>query len=530
MVPMRQIFFLLVTTACLLTAWTRTGRAAGETVLLDFSSPTCGPCQQMRPTIHQLKERGYPVREVDTSKNPALANRYNITHVPAFVVLVRGQEFARLVGATSYVQLERMLQKAGIQPDRLGTQATVPGPVSNSMATPFAAISAAVPSSIGPPPGANTSGWGSAGRGSTAATHLLESTVRITIQDPQGNSTGTGTIVDAREGEALVLTCGHLFRSSGGKGMITITLFQATPQGAQVRSTQKGRLVDFDLQRDLGLISFRAHEQVQVAPIAPAGSRLASGTPVTTVGCNHGDNPTIVNTQVTSLNRYQGPANVEAAGAPVEGRSGGGMFNGQGQLVGVCFAADPQANEGLYAATSSIHTKLDNLGLAMIYQPLASGSGLSGQALTGLVQTDSAPAPPLAAPAPMAVRGQEAATPLNPSERELLNAMNRRSTSANTFPPTNRLAPENTSTHPGSGTAQAAALSPSEQALLEEIVRRGATSEVIVLIRPQLPDGRSEVITLQHASPNMIRALADPALPQTNTPTMATRPQELERR
>jgi len=431
MVRLRTLLILLASTGYLLTAGTAMSRAAGETVLLDFSSPMCGPCQQMRPTIHQLKERGYPIREIDTSRDSALASRYNITHVPAFVVLVHGREFARLVGSTSYTQLERMLRNAGIQPGGYDSQAAANAPSANATATTLAApLPAGSPPAIGAPPTI-----GASGGDAVATAHLLESTVRITVQDPDGNSTGTGTIVDAREGEALVLTCGHLFRSSGGQGTITITLFQATAQGAQVRTTLEGRLVDFDLQRDLGLISFRAHERVQVAPIAPPGARLSPGIPVTTVGCNHGDNPTTIRTRVTALNRYQGPANVEAAGAPVEGRSGGGMFNLQGQLVGVCFAADPQAGEGLYSATSSIHAKLDTLGLTMIYRPpAASGGGLSAPAPTALARRDTAPGPSLPAQPPIAVRGQEMASRLSPPEQAMWDEMNRHDTASDQSP------------------------------------------------------------------------------------------------
>ena len=42
-------------------------------------------------------------------------------------------------------------------------------------------------------------------------------TVRFTILEPNGRAYGTGTIIDARSGEALVVTCAHLFRGPDGK-------------------------------------------------------------------------------------------------------------------------------------------------------------------------------------------------------------------------------------------------------------------------------------------------------------------------
>ena len=37
--------------------------ARGEVVMLDFASPTCGPCQQMIPTVESLKAAGYTCGE-----------------------------------------------------------------------------------------------------------------------------------------------------------------------------------------------------------------------------------------------------------------------------------------------------------------------------------------------------------------------------------------------------------------------------------------------------------------------------------
>jgi S1-C subfamily serine protease len=503
MVCMRKIFFLLVTTGGLLITWAAVLQAASETVLLDFSSPSCGPCHQMRPTIQQLIQSGYPVQEIDISRDTALARRYKITQVPAFVVLVNGQEFVRSIGPTSYIQLERMLQQAGIQPG---------GQSHGAIASQFSNTTASTPSETPPQlnlPADNATLEANAPNGMTTnVNQLLESTVRLTIQDPQGNSTGTGTIIDAREGEALILTCGHLFRASGGQGTITITLFQTTAQGrnvqaAQVHTTLEGQLVDFDLERDLGLVSFRTNEKIQVAPIAPTGTQLVPGSPVITVGCNHGDNPTAILTKVTSLNRYQGPANVEAAIAPVEGRSGGGMFNQQGQLVGVCFAADPPSNEGLYSATSSIHAKLNELGLEMVYLSPSSGNRTPGKAPLVLAQSDRSPTRPSQT---HAVQGQDKINLVTQSN-STIDALTGIPTTPQPSASNSWTAPPINTTSTEQGRVNVESLNPSERALLEELDRHGAASEIILIIQPQTPGGKSEVIKLQHATPNLIRAL-----------------------
>jgi hypothetical protein len=54
--------------------------------------------------------------------------------------------------------------------------------------------------------------------------------------------------------------------------------------------------------------------------------RVAPGESVVTVGCNGGADPTIHHSRITAVDKYLGPANVQVAGQPVQGRSGGGLF------------------------------------------------------------------------------------------------------------------------------------------------------------------------------------------------------------
>jgi thiol-disulfide isomerase/thioredoxin len=53
-----------------------------EIVLLDFWSPTCGPCVQMKPTVQSLIEARYPIRQIDVSREPQLARQYGVTGIP----------------------------------------------------------------------------------------------------------------------------------------------------------------------------------------------------------------------------------------------------------------------------------------------------------------------------------------------------------------------------------------------------------------------------------------------------------------
>ena len=245
---------------------------------------------------------------------------------------------------------------------------------------------------------------------------LLESTIRLTVADAGGKSKGTGVIVDARNGMALALTCGHLFRESAGRGPIEISLFAADAGNPRCTGVVAGELLDYDLDRDLALIRFAVPGSVAVAPVAPLGTLLEPGASVASVGCDQGADPTVWSTRLTAVNRFQGHPNVEAARAPVEGRSGGPLFNAAGQVIGICFAADPQSDEGLYASLPSIHAKLDELQLSMVYQTPSAGpgGGVAPGAALAAAATPAAVAPPAAAAPPaelLAVRGQSPPAP-----------------------------------------------------------------------------------------------------------------------
>jgi hypothetical protein len=315
---------------------------------------------------------------------------------------------------------------------------------------------------------------------------LINSSVRLRVDDPGGHSYGTGTIIDARSGEALVITCGHLFRDSKGKGPVMVELFAATPEGVRVVAQVPGQIIDYNLDRDIGLVSIRPNGPVRVAPIAPTQTVIERGDRLTSVGCDRGQNPTALAARVTNVDRYQGPPNIEASGAPVEGRSGGGLFNSAGQLVGVCFAADYEGNEGLYTALESIHDEMDRLNLSDVYRTADQAAPRSDAVATQ---------PPAATATPPIVRGQEPMQPVMP------------------LPNRDAVTPAAiTAANPVESAASASAgLNPVEHAALEEIMRRAADSEVVCIIRPRDPGGKSEVITLQQVSPDFVRALADRA-------------------
>jgi thioredoxin 2 len=75
---------------------------SGLPVLVDFYSPTCGPCLMMNPVIESLAKRRagqIMVVRVNTDQSPRLAAQFGIQAVPTFVVLHKGMERGRTSGA-----------------------------------------------------------------------------------------------------------------------------------------------------------------------------------------------------------------------------------------------------------------------------------------------------------------------------------------------------------------------------------------------------------------------------------------------
>jgi thiol-disulfide isomerase/thioredoxin len=465
--------------------------ANGEELLLDFATPYCGPCRQMEPVIQSFENAGYPIRKVDATREPQLSDQFNVTRFPTFLMLVDGREVDRVVGYTSGERIQQMFataRQASVQRTR-GQSPDPSPPAAPRRETPNSALGPTSP--LDDPTWPKREGWTSGDRdGRTnsgaepqplptdTAAALLSATVRLRVDDAQGRSFGTGTIIDARSGEALVVTCGHLFRDSKGKGPVSVELFEATATGIRVADQLSGQVISYDLDRDLALVSIRPKRPVSVAKVAPPQTTIDRGDRVVTVGCSNGDDPTALPSRVTELNRYQGPPNIEASGAPVEGRSGGGLFNVDGQLIGVCFAADYEGNEGLYSALESIHGELDRLNLSDVYS-----SGTGDQ---------------LAAASP----SQAAAD----RERVVRLQDELPSTAHSDLAEIDRQA--DAELRPGGALPAPQGLSQVEQAAFEEIMTRATTHEVVCIVRPNDPGGQSEIITLNGVSPEFIRALS----------------------
>ena len=492
--------------------------AAGDVVLLNFSASWCGPCRQMAPLVGEITAAGWVVRHVDVDHEGDLVRRFGVTGVPCYVLLVKGQEVGRINGATTRGELETLLGKSR-QPLGLAPMATTPA--ATSMAgIPVPVTPAGMPLSTEPKAAPQTTGAaivtavppaaarqpdrpatprlqqpvaasGADTRAVVGGPHLdptqraalerrlMASTARLLVEDSQGLSRGTGTVIDCRQGEALILTCGHIFRDSQGKGRVEVDLFGPDgPRGVA------GQVVAWDLKRDLALVSIFTDRQIEPVRVGGADHSTQPGTSVVTVGCDGGDDPTIHHSRVTAVDKYLGPANVQVAGQPVQGRSGGGLFALDGTLIGVCNAADPADNEGLFAALPTIHEQLDEAGLAFVYRNVYPSAGAGDVAAVS-----SGPTLP-SMPAEM--------PPVSFDRRDRADAL-----------PTAATGHSNGPNVTGPNAAAPQKLSPGEQALIDHVWRHDGEAEVICIVRPRgATQSPSDVFVLQGTSREFVEQLS----------------------
>jgi len=486
--------------------------SVADIVLLDFSATWCGPCRSMAPLIGEVRAAGWNVRHIDVDREGDLVKRFGVTGVPCYVLLLKGHEVGRIAGATTHAELENLLAKSrstANPPAAVATavpaKAVIPGipfpatalqsplltepPVklqSHGAALVLGSATAAHRADLGAAidrtPDSSRNANTRAPLGSQALANqgavidpqtraalerkLMSATARLRVEDPQGISWGTGTVIDCREGEALILTCGHIFRDSKGKGRIEVDLFgPGGPRGVA------GQVVSWDLTRDLALVSVFTEHKIEPVRVGGQDRLATTGEPVVTVGCNGGKDPTVFYSRVTAVDKYLGPANVQVAGQPVQGRSGGGLFGVDGTLIGVCNAADPTDNEGLFAALPTIHEQLDETGLAFVYRntyPSGIAAGASATAAAGMV----VPSMPEAMPV------------VSFDRRDRADAL-----------PT-----ASTGTVPSQSPQSIESLSPGERALLDHVRQHDGKAEVICIVRPHgLSHNASEVFVLQGA-------------------------------
>ncbi len=362
--------------------------------LLYFTQASCGPCRQMQPMIEHLAGRGFPIYKVDAQTQTEWTQRFQVQRTPTFILLKDGQELKRHSGVLSSYQINAMLIDAGYAADQdVLTKPNALSPIVNF----FDRLRPAAGSGRGgraPVAGAAVTRGPTTSQSSdpTAAIPLselsaaeqlaLQATARLKVEYQDRGQTvtdyGTGTVIHRHGDDILILTCGHVFRDSRGRGTLRVELdfSQGQPQEVVL-----GQLLQYDAgAADVALVAAKTRLPLAPMPIAHAELRLPEGSPTFSVGCDFGQPATVRRGSYLAAVRC-GPVQTDGEpapdvmarkfaveGRPVVGRSGGGLFTPNGQLIGVCNAAVVESNEGRYSAIDNVHAMLQQANLAAAVQ------------------------------------------------------------------------------------------------------------------------------------------------------------------
>lgn len=352
-----------------------------QPTILQFSATWCGPCKEMKPHIDLLQSKNYPIRVLDVDEQPDLARNYRVGSVPTFVIVdPDGKELGRTEGlqnpsqlATAFRQvktdwLDRTSKRSG---DDIPENEDVQRGIERTRSEETETVSEPASGNSIPE---NPKPW--------------ETVVRIVVHTGSMMGFGSGTVIASNERETLILTCAHIFKIEGAPKQfhpkqfphqVTVDLFDGRlggPRQQQVRTAQRNiraRVIDYDFQSDVGLISIAPGFALPASPVVPANWKPTPAMTMFTAGCSGGRDATIWNTSVVnpetrllvSGKPYEA---IECEHEPIQGRSGGGLFTNDGYVAGVCDMAVVGGKRGLYATPRSIHMLLARNNLEKLYK------------------------------------------------------------------------------------------------------------------------------------------------------------------
>ncbi|WP_302626550.1 thioredoxin [uncultured Eubacterium sp.] len=84
-----------------------------QPVLIDFWAPWCAPCRMMNPVIEQLAAEyagKVKVGKINVDEEAELAQKFRVMSIPTIVLIKDGKVVKQVVGVSSKIELEAMLQ------------------------------------------------------------------------------------------------------------------------------------------------------------------------------------------------------------------------------------------------------------------------------------------------------------------------------------------------------------------------------------------------------------------------------------
>jgi S1-C subfamily serine protease len=203
-------------------------------------------------------------------------------------------------------------------------------------------------------------------------------TYRPTVLVRRGTLQGSGTVIASVEGDTLVLTAAHVLNADGP---VRIELHRYNLGMERKPATEgvwprviKGKVAATDTAADLAVVRIdRMGALPYVARLTHSEEEPAPDTIVTSIGIDNGSKLTswrtkLLETATFEINDSHDPRRVLITEKiPEHGRSGGGLFLANGELVGVCIGHAELVKgrrSGVFASRESLRLLLDDHSLS----------------------------------------------------------------------------------------------------------------------------------------------------------------------
>lgn len=85
---------------------------SSKPVLLDFYADWCGPCQMIKPILHEIADEypEYIVGKINVDEEMELAQKFSVVSIPLLVVLKDGKVINQAAGFRQKEQILDMLE------------------------------------------------------------------------------------------------------------------------------------------------------------------------------------------------------------------------------------------------------------------------------------------------------------------------------------------------------------------------------------------------------------------------------------